>query len=96
MGLKGGLVWQIPDPALPLNSRHYEKLWAVAQELGTPINFHILSGFTYFKDRAKLAGNEIVRGAVNTTVMATETGSKAVDAGARQFDDVASTFGRIA
>lgn len=37
-----------------------------------------------------------VRGAVNTTVMATETGSKAVDAGARQFDDVASTFGKIA
>lgn len=36
-----------------------------------------------------------VRGAVNTTVMATETGSKAVDAGARQFDDVAAAFGRI-
>ncbi|OWQ93786.1 histidine kinase [Roseateles aquatilis] len=37
-----------------------------------------------------------MRGAVNTTVMATETGSKAVDAGARQFDEVAGTFGRIA
>ena len=37
-----------------------------------------------------------VRGAVNTTVMATETGSKAVDAGARQFDDVAATFAKIA
>jgi methyl-accepting chemotaxis protein len=37
-----------------------------------------------------------VRGAVNTTVMATEAGSKAVDAGARQFDDVAATFARIA
>lgn len=37
-----------------------------------------------------------MRGAVNTTVMATEAGSKAVDAGARQFDDVASTFARIA
>jgi predicted TIM-barrel fold metal-dependent hydrolase len=66
MGLKGGLIWQVPDPALPLHSRHYDKLWAVAAELGTPINFHILSGFTYFKDRSKLAGNEIVRGAVNT------------------------------
>ena len=33
-----------------------------------------------------------VRSAVNTTVMATETGSKAVDAGSRQFGDVASTF----
>ncbi|UXH77350.1 CHASE3 domain-containing protein [Roseateles amylovorans] len=37
-----------------------------------------------------------VRGAVNTTVLATEAGSKAVDAGARQFDDVTATFGRIA
>lgn len=37
-----------------------------------------------------------VRGAVNTTVMATETGSKAVDASARHFDEVTSTFTRIA
>jgi methyl-accepting chemotaxis protein len=36
-----------------------------------------------------------VRGAVNTTVMATETGSKAVDAGMRQFSDVAATFDQI-
>jgi methyl-accepting chemotaxis protein len=37
-----------------------------------------------------------VRSAVNTTVMATETGSKAVDAGTRQFGDVASAFKLIA
>jgi len=37
-----------------------------------------------------------VRGAVNSTVMATETGSKAVDAGAREFQQVASAFGQIA
>jgi methyl-accepting chemotaxis protein len=37
-----------------------------------------------------------VRSAVNTTVMATETASKAVDAGTRQFGDVASTFKQIA
>ncbi len=36
-----------------------------------------------------------VRSAVNTTVMATETGSKAVDAGSRQFGDVASAFQQI-
>jgi methyl-accepting chemotaxis protein len=36
-----------------------------------------------------------VRSAVNTTVMATETGSKAVDAGSRQFGDVASAFKQI-
>jgi methyl-accepting chemotaxis protein len=36
-----------------------------------------------------------VRGAVNTTVMATESGVKAVDAGARQFAEVASAFRQI-
>jgi methyl-accepting chemotaxis protein len=36
-----------------------------------------------------------LRSAVNTTVMATETGSKAVDAGSRQFGDVASAFKQI-
>ncbi len=36
-----------------------------------------------------------VRGAVNTTVMATESGAKAVDAGARQFADVALAFKQI-
>lgn len=39
---------------------------------------------------------EDVRGAVNTTVMATEGGSKAVDLGSRQFGDVASAFKQIA
>jgi methyl-accepting chemotaxis protein len=38
---------------------------------------------------------EDVRGAVNTTVMATEIGAKAVDAGVRQFDDATSSFRRI-
>jgi CHASE3 domain sensor protein len=37
-----------------------------------------------------------VRSSVNTTVMATETGSKAVDAGSQQFGDVASAFKQIA
>ena len=35
---------------------------------------------------------EDIRSAVNTTVMATESGSKAVDLGTRQFEDVASSF----
>jgi CHASE3 domain sensor protein len=36
-----------------------------------------------------------VRSAVNTTVMTTEIGSKAVDAGSRHFGDVASAFKQI-
>lgn len=36
-----------------------------------------------------------VRGAVNTTVMATETGSKSVELGSRQFGDVATSLRNI-
>ncbi|HEX3764011.1 MAG TPA: CHASE3 domain-containing protein [Kofleriaceae bacterium] len=39
---------------------------------------------------------DVVRGAVTATVMATETGSKAVDAGATQVADVARAFRQIA
>jgi methyl-accepting chemotaxis protein len=39
---------------------------------------------------------EDIRSSVNTTVMATESGTKAVDAGARQFVDVTSSFKHIA
>jgi methyl-accepting chemotaxis protein len=38
---------------------------------------------------------EDVRGSVNTTVMTTETGSKAVDAGTKQFSEVALAFKQI-
>ena len=37
-----------------------------------------------------------IRSSVNTTVMATEVGTKAVDAGARQFGDVTASFRQIA
>jgi methyl-accepting chemotaxis protein len=39
---------------------------------------------------------EDVRSAVNTTVMATESSAKAVDAGTRQFSDLAQAFKQIA
>jgi predicted TIM-barrel fold metal-dependent hydrolase len=63
MGLMGGLVWQVPDPKLPLKSDHYEKLWGAAAELGYPLNFHILTGFDYRHEERK--GMEKVRGSVN-------------------------------
>jgi methyl-accepting chemotaxis protein len=52
-------------------------------------------------DRTAASAKEIrtliddVRGAVNTTVMATEIGAKAVDTGARQFDDATNSFREI-
>jgi methyl-accepting chemotaxis protein len=39
---------------------------------------------------------EEIRASVNTTVMATETGSKAVDLSGQQFGEVATTFRQIA
>ncbi|WP_239082433.1 methyl-accepting chemotaxis protein [Actinoplanes teichomyceticus] len=53
-------------------------------------------------DRTAASAKEIraliddVRGAVNTTVMATEIGAKAVDTGARQFDNATNAFRQIA
>ncbi len=53
-------------------------------------------------DRTAASAKEIraliedVRGAVNTTVMATEIGAKAVDAGSRQFDAATNSFREIA
>ncbi|MFT3837248.1 MAG: CHASE3 domain-containing protein [Myxococcaceae bacterium] len=52
-------------------------------------------------DRVSLSTKEIraliddVRGAVNTTVMATETGAKTVDSGSRLFSEVAVAFKQI-
>jgi predicted TIM-barrel fold metal-dependent hydrolase len=63
MGLRGGLVWQVPDPKLPFTSDHYEPLWAAAAEIGYPLNFHILTGFNY--TRGKRQGMEKIRGSVN-------------------------------
>ena len=34
MGLKGAMVWQVPDPRLPFTSEHYEPLWAACAEAG--------------------------------------------------------------
>ena len=64
MGLMGGLIWQSPDPALPFTSDHYEKLWSAAEELGAPINLHILTGHDY-SSRPEIKGFEHVRGSVN-------------------------------
>jgi methyl-accepting chemotaxis protein len=52
-------------------------------------------------DRTAASAKEIraliedVRGAVNTTVMATEIGAKAVDSGARQFNEATNSFREI-
>ena len=65
MGLKGAMVWQVPDPRLPFLSEHYEPLWAACAEAGQPVVCHILTGHSYSKTgRGK--GVEGLRDSVNT------------------------------
>ncbi len=44
-GLRGALIWQYPpNDALSFFSDHYERFWGAAQDLGMPINLHIVTG----------------------------------------------------
>ncbi len=63
--LRGALVWQAPHPDLPLYSQHYDPLWAAAQDLDMPINFHILTGHNYAMNREGRSREEGIRGSVN-------------------------------
>lgn len=53
MGLKGAMIWQVPDPRLPFTSEHYEPLWAACNEAKQPIICHILTGHSYIKTGQK-------------------------------------------
>jgi predicted TIM-barrel fold metal-dependent hydrolase len=46
MGHKGIVFGAYPEQwgAPPLTSRHWDPIWATAQDLGLPVNFHIASG----------------------------------------------------
>jgi len=63
-GLKGALIWQAPHPDIPLHSSHYDRFWAAAQDLGAPVNLHILTGHNYSKNRSE-GSPENYRGSVN-------------------------------
>ena len=64
MGLKGAMLWQVPDPRLPFTSEHYEPLWAACAEAGQPVICHILTGHSYAKNGHK-HGIEGIRESVN-------------------------------
>ncbi len=67
LGLRGALVWQVPHPSLPFRSKHYDPLWAAAQDLEMPVSLHIVSGFGWNID--ELHGLDRYHGAVNRKLM---------------------------
>ena len=67
-GLKGAIIWQAPHPDLPFRSDHYDKFWAAAEDLETPVSLHILTGHSYNKDKER-KGVERYRGSVNLKLM---------------------------
>lgn len=49
-GMRGALVWQVPDPALPFsNTEHYDPIFPACAEAGQPVICHILTGHGYMK-----------------------------------------------
>ena len=65
MGLKGAMLWQVPDSRLPFTSEHYDPLWAACAEAGEPVICHILTGHSYTKTGQK-GGVQGIKDAVNT------------------------------
>ncbi len=64
-GMRGTIIWQVPHPDLPFASSHYDRFWAASQDLGMPVNFHILTGFGWSSDGFEVLGwQQNVRGAV--------------------------------
>ncbi len=68
LGLRGALLWHVPPEGLAYSTDHYDPLWAAAQEMGAPINVHILSGFSY-SSRQRMRGIEQFRGSVEYKVL---------------------------
>jgi len=60
-GLRGCVIWQVPAPALPFTSEHYEPLWAAAEDLDMPVNLHILTGHGEGKASAPLQSSAPAR-----------------------------------
>lgn len=68
-GLKGCMVWQAPPkgPEYSFRGRHYDPLWAAAQDLNMPVSLHIVTGFGF--DIGQLKGLDRIHGAVNQKLM---------------------------
>ena len=55
-GLVGATIWMVPPGDIPFTSDHYERFWAVAQDLETPVSMHINTGFGAYAAEARGSG----------------------------------------
>ncbi|HLG69176.1 MAG TPA: amidohydrolase family protein, partial [Chloroflexota bacterium] len=44
LGLRGCMIWNSPPDRRPYSSPEYDPFWAAAQDLGTPVSLHALTG----------------------------------------------------
>jgi len=51
-GLKGAMIWGEPPAERPYGDRSYERFWAAAQDLKTPVSLHILTERKSVGDRS--------------------------------------------
>lgn len=65
-GMRGALIWQVPDPQLPFsNTEHYDPFFAACAEADQPVICHILTGHGYIKN-GHTDGIERIKESVNT------------------------------
>ena len=55
-GLVGATIWMVPPEEIPFTSDHYDRFWAAAQDLETPVSMHINTGFASYAARSRGAG----------------------------------------
>ena len=52
-GLVGVTTWLVPPEELRFSSDHYERFWAAAEDMETPVSMHINNGFGPYAEAAE-------------------------------------------
>jgi predicted TIM-barrel fold metal-dependent hydrolase len=55
-GMVGATIWMVPPQGISFSSEHYDRFWAAAQDLATPVSMHINTGFGRYDAGTRDAG----------------------------------------
>jgi predicted TIM-barrel fold metal-dependent hydrolase len=58
-GLKGAMIWASPPEDRPYADPLYDPFWATAQELGTPLSLHAVTGMGRESQGLRVMGREV-------------------------------------